>query len=230
MAEIEARWRAAARDPDSSNAALVELVVLALFPLVSIGRAPPAWQTRSLQEGEVVVPCYLSEATARHAAQGRAQVVRASGRDFLESLGERSLLVDPDDVGLLLSPQDVRDLLSLVPPAQAIGTDDSLQGWMSVDDLPAKLRPIWVGVLSEFRGVKRAYWLGRTSAALPASRRVVIVASMTEDHPRLIDAMVHALRGHYSGALRIEAQVILEGSAPDAEARLNGFSAFYCIA
>jgi len=227
MADIESRWRAAVRDTQLTEGARKQLPLLALYPLVAVGQAPPAWLTRPLENGGQAVPCYLSEASARHAARGQAQVVRASGRDFLESLGDCYLWLDPEGVGLLMSPQEVHQVLQSIPPPRPIGTDSTLAEWTSADDLPATVRSAWLDVLKQYSTVRSAYWLARKTPPGSHIRRVVVLTTPGEDLPRLMDTMVHAMRGNYSGDLRIEAQAMIEGDLPEAEAKLKNFDAFY---
>lgn len=226
MPDFESRWRTAARDAHLADKALQQLTGMALYPLVPVGAAPPAGLSE-YRKGSVAVPCYLSEAAARHAAQGRARVVRASGREFLESLDDRYLWLDPHSVGLFLSPGDVRELLESTPVPPAIATDRTLADWSAGNDLPANLRATWVDVLRQFPAARRAYWLGRATSQESNVRRLVVVTAPEEDLPRLMQAMVNALRDIYAGPLTIEAQAMIEGQLPEAEARLHTISTFY---
>lgn len=227
MSDIESRWRAAMRDSHLKQPAQQQLPVLALYPLVAVGDTPPAWLTQNSADGAPLVPCFLSEASARNAAQGRAQVVRAAGREFLESLGESTLWLDPGVVNLILSPEQVRAILCSVPAPMAIGTDRTLATWTGANDLPSPLRAALADGLSQFATARSAYWLMPTPPGHPKIRRMVVLCEPGEDFVRMMDAMAQVVRANYSGDLRIESQAMTQGEVPEAETRLTVFPAFY---
>jgi hypothetical protein len=131
----ETQWRQQLTDPVRGVAAVKQLVIAELHVLVPIGTAPPVWLTRDHPDGQSVVPCFLSESSARRFAANQAQLVRVPGRDLFGSLPSTPAWVDPDGVGLLLTPELMKVALTSMPSPEAVGTDRTLSSWTEVLDL-----------------------------------------------------------------------------------------------
>lgn len=223
----EAQSRAAGRLPQLGRSAYSQLVTMAVYALVPLHAAPPAWRRRRHPEKGEVVPCYLSAASARLAADNLAQIVRVAGRDFFTSLDTTSVWIDPDGVSLLLTTDQVQALLAEVPAPQAIGEDRTLAGWSTAHDLPPAVQAAWLGILTRSPGVRAAYWLEASTSEPPPRRRLVLLTHVNDDGARLLDAMVAALRATYAGPLRIEAQALVDGELPEAHERLPHCDPFF---
>lgn len=226
---MEDAWRAAALKPGEVEAMKPLLLFSALYVLVPIGVAPPAWQRSVHPSGATAVRCFLSEASARLAAQAQAQIVRAPGRDLFASFGSWAAWVDPEGVSLLLSSTELQQLLKSVPAPPAVGDDSTLEAWSGASDLPSEVRTVWCALLRNFPHVTKAYWLGRESQGGAALRRFVIVTEPESggDSSRAIDALAAALRANYSGPMRIEAQALTIGELRTAHQRLERSEPFY---
>lgn len=232
MSQAEQQWRASAEDPTELNVLTRRLLVSALYTLVPVGAAPPAWQLWRHPSGAVAVPCFLSEGSARVAAKGQTQIVKAAGRDIFESLHSTAVWVDPEDgKSLLLQPAQLIELLASMPAPAQVGTDATLEAWSEANDLPPEVGTAWCTLLTQFEHVTAAYWLGRDSRGSLVNRKLVIVTcrEQGDDTARALDALCAALRANYAGAMRIEAQALCQEELPEAHRRLESIAPFYWL-
>ena len=224
MERFESEWRAAVRIPEGDPCR--QLVNSMLYTLVPLGAPPPEWTVWEHPGGQLAVPCFLSESSARRAAAGDCQIVRVPGRDFFKSLGSTALWIDPDESSLVLSGPEVAALLASVPAPLAIGQDRTLADWISASDLPQPIRLAWTSLLVRFPTARAAYWL-QPSAEAVVLRRFVLLVQPSDETAGMLSVLVEALRSIYRGPLRIEAQAIGIGELPSAENRLSGLEPFF---